>query len=130
MTTKTNHLQRYWAEVKSGLREPPPKPKHTGVRKIISRDPLDGSFGAPLRNRRIIVTFIPGDGSTVRDRLELRPKGTRKAESVAVIDVYRFAMRARVQSVQLSKARERREKLKWLRAARRLKAAEKRLTRP
>lgn len=61
--------------------------------KRVSVEPLDGSFG-PDRGRRIVVAFVPG-WPGIADRLELRPLGTRRPESLAVVDLYRYALRCR-----------------------------------
>lgn len=81
---------------------------------------LDGSFG-PDRNKRIVVTLHPGG------LIELRPERTRRAEKMHLVDVYRYALRCRVNRGQLEKARERKEK-KALRLARqRQERAERKL---
>jgi hypothetical protein len=81
---------------------------------------LDGSFG-PDRDKRIVVTIHPGG------LLTLRPERTRRAETIALLDVYRFAIRCRVGRGQLEKARAAKER-KALRLARqRQERAEKQL---
>jgi len=94
--------------------------------KRVTAGALDGSFG-PDRNRRVVVTFIPGDGKSIPDIFELRPLRTRRAERIAVIDVYRFAMRSRVNLEVLARARAIKER-KAVRLARaRQERAERRL---
>jgi hypothetical protein len=96
--------------------------------KRVTAGALDGSFG-PDSDRRIVLTFIPGDGKPngIKDVLQLRPLRTRRAETIAVIDVYRFALRSRVNQEVLAKAREKKER-KQIRLARaRQERAEKRL---
>jgi len=96
--------------------------------KRLTVAPLDGSFG-PDRGRRIVVSFVPGKDN-VPDRLELRPLGTRRADSLAVLDCYRYALRCRVGRDLLEKARQRKT-AKALRLAQlRQQRAERRLTRP
>ncbi len=63
------------------------------VRRVILAS-LDGSFG-PDRNRRIVVTLIPGNGGSTPDLVELRPERTRRGEQIAVMDLYRYALRCR-----------------------------------
>lgn len=93
--------------------------------KRVTVAPLDGSYG-PDRGRRVVVSFIPGkDG--VPDRLELRPLGTRRAESLAVVDVYRYALRCRVGRDMLEKAREKKARKAVRLAQARQARAEKRL---
>lgn len=94
------------------------------VRRITNTS-LDGSYGAD-RSKRIVVTLIPGDGKDIPDLLELRPERTRRAERVAVKDVYRYAMRCRVNTEVLAKARARKEKKAERLARRRLESAERR----
>lgn len=66
--------------------------------------PLDGSYG-PDRGRRLAITLVPGTDS-VPDLIEIRPEGTRRTETVAVMDVYRWAVHNRVLRIRLEKARE------------------------
>jgi hypothetical protein len=101
--------------------------------KHVSIVPLDGSFG-PDRERRIVVAFVPGKKSAreeadVPDTLELRPLGTRRIERLAVIDVYRYALRCRVGRALLEKARIAKSRRALRLAAQRLERAEKRLIR-
>lgn len=90
-----------------------------------SQSALDGSFG-PDRGRAIIVRLVPGDGKDIHDTLELRPERTRRTERVAIIDVYRFAVRCRAQRDALEKARAAKEKKAQRLATQRLDRAERR----
>lgn len=87
---------------------------------------LDGSFG-PDRNKRVVVTLVPGDGRGIPDTIQLRPQRTRRAETIAVMDVYRYALRCRVNLLILAKARERKSKKAERLARARQDRAEKRL---
>jgi hypothetical protein len=101
----------------------------TLLRKPIARrtqKALDGSFG-PDRGRAIVVKLIPGNDST-DDLVELRPHGTRRAETIAVLDVYRYALRCRVGREQLEKARDRKAKKAERLARERLDRAERKLS--
>lgn len=89
---------------------------------------LGSSFGRD-RAKRIVITIIPGNGRDVEDRLELRPERTRRPESVNVADVYRWALRCRVNSGVLAKARERKAKKAIRVAFQRQARAERRLLR-
>lgn len=89
---------------------------------------LDGAFG-PDRDKRIVVSLLPGDGKGIPDVIELRPERTRRVERLAVVDIYRYAMRCRVNSEVLAKARARKEKMALRREAESIRRAEKRLTR-
>lgn len=95
------------------------------VRRVTSAT-LDGSFG-PDRNRKVIITLVPGNGRDIPDTIQLRPQRTRRAETIAVMDVYRFALRARVNLLTLAKARERKSKKAERLARARQERAEKRL---
>lgn len=80
----------------------------THLKKKVSRvglKSLGHSFGSD-HDRRLVATLIPGNGMDVDDLLELRPHGTRRAELVALSDIYRFAIRCRVGRCMLEKARE------------------------
>lgn len=100
----------------------------TPLRKPVARvtnSALDGCFGKD-RNRRIVITLIPGT-DTVPDLIQLRPHGTRRAESIAAIDVYRIAITRRVNCERLKKATEKKAKLADRRAKARIAAADYRL---
>ena len=90
-----------------------PVRRNTGI-------PLDGSF-CKDRGRNIVITLNPNG------TIELRPLGTRRAESVAVVDVYRFALRCRTCRDLLEKARAQKAKIAQRLADRRQAAAERRL---
>lgn len=84
----------------------------TDLTKPVSRrcaTALTPMFGGD-RGRRIVITLRPGDGKLIPDLIELRPHGTRRAESVAALDVYSWAMKCRVNRGQLEKAREKKAK--------------------
>lgn len=81
---------------------------------------LDGSFG-PDRDKALVVTLLPGG------LISLRPERTRRAEVVALIDVYRFAVRCRAARGQLEKARARKVKLQERRERRSLDRAYRKL---
>jgi hypothetical protein len=99
------------------------------VKRVTVR-PLDGSFGTD-RDKRIVVTFIPGDPKDKEkpDLLELKPIRARsqRTERIAVMDVYRYAVRCRVNLEVLKKARERKSKKAERLATERLNRAEKKL---
>jgi hypothetical protein len=86
---------------------------------------LNGTFG-PDRNKAIIVKIVPGT-ETVPDVLELRPERSRRVERIAIIDVYRFAIRSRVNREHLELARVRKEKKAIRLAAQRQQRAERKL---
>jgi hypothetical protein len=90
---------------------------------------LGASFG-PDRDKRVIVVFVPGDGRDVPDVLELRPYKTRRIERIAVLDVYRYALRCRVNLALLDRARKAKERKAERLAAARRQRAEKRMTQP
>ncbi len=92
----------------------------------VSNSRLDGSYG-PDRNKRLIVTLIPGDGDKVPDLIKLKPFKTRRAESIALADVYRYALRCRVNLQVLSRARDRKARKAERLARLRRERAERRL---
>lgn len=102
----------------------------TLTRPVIRRTTgkLDGSFG-PDRNKAIVVRIAPGTDS-VPDVLELRPERSRRVERVAIIDVYRFAIRSRVNREHLEKARVSKERKAVRLAALRQQRAERKLRAP
>jgi hypothetical protein len=100
--------------------------KKSVIRKTASC--LDGSFG-PDRNKRIVVTLIPGDGKSIPDLIELRPERTQRPERLALLDVNRWAVQCRVNRARLERARERKAALARRRESRRLDAAERRFRR-
>lgn len=84
---------------------------------------LDNSYGAD-RQRRIVVTITPNPNG---DLLTLRPERTRRGETVTLADVYRFALRCRVNREVLERARAKKERKAARLAAQRRERAEKRL---
>ena len=92
------------------------------VRRI-SSERLHGTFG-PDRNKRIAVTLHP-DG-----RLEFRPERTRRAETLHILDAYRYALRCRVNREVLERARKKKDAKAKRLAALRQERAEKRLFKP
>lgn len=81
---------------------------------------LDGSFG-PDRGKRLVSTLDRGDLITIR------PERSRRAEQVSLFDVYRFAIRCRVNRAHLEKARIKKEKLAAVRVARKIAATDRRI---
>ena len=65
----------------------------------VTKGALDGSFLRD-RGRRLVVILDCGD------LLTLKPHGTRRPETVSLFDVYRFALRARVNRETLERARD------------------------
>ena len=114
---RAHALACYREDVKAGRREPP---KRNGAitRKVDVE--LDGSFG-PDRGKKIVLTILPNG------ILELRPEKTRRAEQVHMLDVYRYAVRCRVNRGQLEKARAKKDARATRLAAQRQQRAEKRL---
>ena len=89
---------------------------------------LDRSFGLD-REKPIVLRFVPGDGGSIPDILELKPLRARshRCERIAVIDVYRYALRCRVNREVLEKAREKKAKKAERLARQRQERAEKKL---
>jgi hypothetical protein len=89
---------------------------------------LTPAFG-PDSGRRLVVTLHPGKGNDVKDLLELRPLGTRRSETVALIDVYAWALRCRVNREVLEHARERKEAKKAQREREKISRMDRKLSR-
>ena len=85
-------------------------PLEKPVRRV-TRGALDGLYG-PDRGRRLVAELAVGDLIT------LRPAGTRRAETVSLFDIYRYAITRRVNCERLEKARARKEALARQRADR------------
>lgn len=120
MTIKQREgLERYWADVRAGRREKPMRKSDGTVRRTLSVA-LDGQFG-PDRGKRLVVT-LKADGL-----LEIRPERTQRTETVHILDVYRFAIRCRVNLSVLERARQRKAKKAERLARQRQERAEKRL---
>lgn len=108
----------------------------TPLNKPLSRKTgteLGGNFG-PDRGKRLVVTLIPGrpgDGGRepIPDLIEVRPIGTRRGERIAVMDVYQFALRCRVNRDLLTRAREAKARKAERQAADRARRAERKLRR-
>lgn len=95
----------------------------------ISNGQLDGTFGRD-RNRRVVITLRPATGTYLPDMIELRPERTRRSELIAVMDVYRYALKCRVNRELLERARNRKARKAERLARARQDRAEKRLIRP
>lgn len=93
----------------------------------VSQTTLDGAFGTD-RGRAVVVRLVPGDGKDIDDLIELRPAGTRRAEYVAITDVYRFALQCRANQEWARRMQERRQKKAERLARERLARAERRFT--
>ncbi len=64
------------------------------------------TFG-PDRGKRLVVTITPNPSG---DLLTLRPEKTQRTETVALSDVYRWAIQCRVNAVTMAKLREKKAK--------------------
>jgi hypothetical protein len=93
----------------------------------LTNDELSAQFGAD-KHRPLVASFVPG-GEGRPDTIELRPYGTRRAEVVAIVDVYHFAIRARVNLGRLEKARERKLQLAASRERARIARADAKIRR-
>lgn len=98
----------------------------TKLEKQVKRETLgtlDGSFGKD-RNKPLIAVMSVGD------IIILTPKRSQRSEIVSLFDVYRFAIRCRVNKEVLEKARNNKEKKRVKSLAAKLKRDEKKLTKP
>lgn len=77
----------------------------------VTRGALDGFWGAD-RGRHLVASLEPGD------LLTIRPLGTRRAETVSLFDIYRWAITCRANGARMEKLREKKAK----KAARRERA--------
>lgn len=94
----------------------------TQLKKPVSRkcqSQLPHTFG-PDRGKRVVVTLHPGRDGTP-DLIELRPERTRRSEIVALVDVYAWAIRCRVNRGKLEKAREKKAQMERTRVERKLR---------
>ncbi len=96
--TRQEALRQYWSDVRAGRREAPQRDKSKISRTLSIA--LDGTFG-PDRGKRLVVT-IRMDG-----RIEIRPERTTRTETMHLLDLYRYAIRCRVNQAVLARARER-----------------------
>ena len=97
----------------------------TALTKRVSRKTacsLPGTFG-PDRNKRLVITLIPGNGADVSDLIELRPERTRRPETIAAVDVYMFALRCRTMKAKRERDAERATARKIAAEDRRLRRA-------
>lgn len=85
---------------------------------------LDASFGAPDRDRKLIVSLEAGD------LIVMRPQGTRRPMKAAAIDVYRWMIRCEANRITLERARDKKSRKAQRLADARQKRAEARLRRP
>ena len=86
----------------------------------LTREALGGQFGSDKR-RKLIVTLEAGD------LIVIRPQGTRRAEKMSAVDVYRYMIRCKANLISLTKARERKERKSVRLAAARIARADKRI---
>lgn len=103
----------------------------TPLKKPVTRrtiDSLDGSYGSD-RGRRLVVTLCPG-GKSREDYIELRPEGCQRTEVINIADIYRHALKCRVNRELLEKAREKKAKKAAQREQRSLDRAAKKLKQP
>lgn len=70
------------------------------------------------RNRRIVVTLIPGNGGSVSDLIELRPQRLKKARAITLEDLWVYLIRCEVNQGKMARLRERKEKKQQAKAAR------------
>lgn len=98
------------------------KPLVRGLNKVL------GAGHGPDSHRRLVIRLVPGTDDT-SDLLEIWPAKTRQREVIAVEDVYRYAIRCRVNLQQLVKARERKAKKAERKASERIRRADRKLSR-
>jgi len=88
---------------------------------------LGSSFG-PDRERKIIVTLVPGNGLAVPDLITLRPQRTQRIETIPIEAIYRYAIQCRVNCQRLEKARAKKDRMKAQRERAAIARADRKLT--
>lgn len=84
----------------------------THLKKPVRRVSADKAADhGPDRDKRIVITLLPGNGGDVPDLLELRPERTQRAERAPVRAVYEWLLKcrvnaARMEGLRLRKARK------------------------
>lgn len=84
------------------------KPSRSVTR--LTEGELGGQFGKD-KHRRLAVSVVFGD------MIVLRPHGTRRTESVRLVDLYSYALRCKANVVLMTKLRERKAKKEAARQA-------------
>lgn len=74
------------------------------------------------RNRRIIVTLIPGNGDSVPDLIQLKLARLRKTRAIALEDLWVYLIKCEVNQKKMAKLRERKAKIQQKQQQRRWKA--------
>jgi hypothetical protein len=111
-------LKQFWEDVRAGRR---PRPTRTSDRRTHKlRVQLDGTFGSDRGRRINLVIYSNGV-------IELRLSKSPRKEVIHAVDVYRYAVRCRVNRVLLEKARLKKAKKDQRRAQARQERAERRL---
>lgn len=77
------------------------------------------------RDRRIVVTLLPGNGDDVPDMIQLKPEGLRqaKAKTVAVVDIYTYVLKCEANKRTIEKmnlAKKKKAERDQLRRSRRI----------
>lgn len=70
------------------------------------------------KNRRIIVTIIPGNGGSVPDLINLKPERLKKSRSIALEDLYIYLVKCEANQKFMARLRERKAKKEAARAQR------------
>lgn len=111
-------LRQFWKDVREGRRPHPNRNTEKHTHKL--RVSLDGTFGTDRGRRIYLVIYSNGV-------IELRLERSARRETVHVLDVYRYAVRCRVNRSLLEKAREKKEQKAARLARQRQERAERRL---
>jgi hypothetical protein len=62
------------------------------------------------KNRRIIITIIPGNGGSVPDLIQLKPERLKCPRSIALEDLYVYLIKCEANQKFMAKLRERKAK--------------------
>ena len=77
------------------------------VRRV-SNSKLSSSHGRD-KNRRIVVTLIPGNGGSVSDLIQLRPERLKKSRAIALEDLWVYLIKCEVNQGKMAKLRLKKE---------------------
>lgn len=112
-----DRLKQFWQDVREGRRPAPTRQSRFTHRLQVE---LDGTFGCDRGRRITIVIYANGV-------IELRLAKSPRKEVIHAVDVYRYAVRCRVNRALLEKARLKKEQKAARLARQRQERAERRL---
>ncbi len=78
------------------------------VRRV-SLSRLSASHGRD-RNRRIVVSIIPGNGGNIPDLIQLKPERLRQSRSIALEDLWVYLIKCEANMKVMARLREKKAK--------------------